>query len=388
MTEIKGLARVREIYQDRPRRVNELRAEGKKVIGYFCIYPVVEMLTALDLVPYRIFGNMYEPITKADACLPTIVCPFIRSSLDIALKGDYDFLDGVVFAHSCEVAEKTAHIWDIYKRPGYFHFIDTPHATHKAAVEHHKELLIDFKRSLEEYTGQEITPDKLKQAIAISNQQRALVRELYDLRKPHPPLISGSETLQLMKVLMSLPVAEGNQLLREVITEVKQRHDGPAAKSARLLMWGSIVDDTPLVEMIEQLDANLVMDDTCVGSRPFFPDVKPTDDPLDGLAQRYLVELKCPRTFREAVMGQTKKNYMSDLASRFGYLKDYIEQWRVNGALLVSLRYCDIHGYEVPGLRDYLDSIDIPSIYLEYSYSEASLAPLRTRVEAFLETLG
>ena len=90
-----GLTRVRQIYQDRSRRVEELKAEGKKVIGYLCIYPVLEMMTALDLVPYRILGDMREPITKADFCLPTIVCPFLRSCLDLGLKGNYNFLDGV-----------------------------------------------------------------------------------------------------------------------------------------------------------------------------------------------------------------------------------------------------------------------------------------------------
>ena len=71
----KGLARVNEIYQDRPRRVMELKAEGKKVIDYLCIYPILEMLTALDIVPYRILGDMREPITKADACLPANSLP-------------------------------------------------------------------------------------------------------------------------------------------------------------------------------------------------------------------------------------------------------------------------------------------------------------------------
>jgi benzoyl-CoA reductase/2-hydroxyglutaryl-CoA dehydratase subunit BcrC/BadD/HgdB len=52
------------------------------------------------------------------------------------------------------------------------------------------------------------------------------------------------------------------------------------------------------------------------------------------------------------------------------------------------LRYCDIHGYEVPGLKDYLDHIGLPSIYLEHEYSQAALAQLRTRVQAFLEVIG
>jgi len=382
-----GLTRVREIYQDRSRRVEELKAEGKKVIGYLCIYPVLEMMTALDLVPYRIFGDMREPITKADFCLPTVVCPFLRSCLDLGLKGNYDFLDGVVMAHICDVGEKTAHIWHTYLNPPYFHFIDTPHTVHKAAQKQHKELLKDFKKTLELFTGKELSPGRLKEAIKAHNQQRALVRELYDLRKPDPPLISGTETLQVMVALMSIPVTEGNKLLRQIISEVKERKDGPQKKT-RLLIWGSIIDDIALIKMIEGLGANLVMDDTCVGSRAYFPDVELTDDPLDGLAYRYLVELKCPRTFREAVFGETKKDYMTDLESRFSYLRDYAKEWDVKGVILQSVRYCDIHGYEVPGVKYYLDNIGLPNIYLEHDYSQAALAPLRTRVQAFLEVIG
>jgi bzd-type benzoyl-CoA reductase N subunit len=345
-------------------------------------------MTAVDIVPYRIFGDMRETITKADACLPTVVCPFIRSSLDLALKGKYDFLDGVTFSHVCDVAEKTAHIWHVYLKPPYFHFIDTPHTVHEAAVKQHKELLKDFKKTLESFTGREITKAKLKEAIEAYNRQRALVRELYELRKPDPPLISGVEVLQVMVALMSIPVDEGNELLRQVISEVKERKDGPQKKSARLLIWGSIIDDTAFIDMVEGLDANVVMDDTCVGSRFYWPDVELTDDPLDGLAYRYLVELKCPRTFREGTFGETKKDYIRDLESRFGYLRDYAKEWSAKGIILQSLRYCDTHGYEVPGLKDYFDHIGLPSIYLEHDYSETALAPLRTRVQAFLELVS
>jgi len=384
----KGLTRAREIYHDRSRRVKELKAEGKNVMGYLCLYPILEMLTALDLVPYRIFGDMREPITRADACLPTVVCPFLRSCLDLGLKGKYDFLDGVVMAHVCDVGEKTAHIWHIYLNPPYFHFIDIPHVVHKAAVTQHKELLKDFKKTLESFTGKELSPGKLREAIEAHNRQRALVRELYELRKPDPPLISGTETLQVMVALASLPVEEGSRLLREVISEVKERKDGPQKKPVRLVIWGSILDDIALVEMIEGLDANVVMDDTCVGSRGYFPDVELTEDPFDGLAYRYLVELKCPRTFKEAAPGEAKKDYMADLESRFSYLKDYVKEWNAKGVILQALRYCDVHGYEVPGLKDYFDHVGVPNIYLEPDYSEAALAPLRTRVQGFLEVVG
>jgi benzoyl-CoA reductase subunit C len=382
-----GLIKVKEICQDRQKRAKELKAEGKKVVGYLCIYPVLEMMTALDLVPYRMFGDMNEAITGADDYMPTIVCPFLRSLLDLGIKERYDFLDGVVMAHICDVGARVSHLWDVAVKTPYSHFIDTPHTIHISAQEEFKELLKDFQKTLESFTDRELSPEKLKEAIVAHNRQRALVRELYDLRKLDPPLISGTETLQTILALMSLPVEEGNELIRQVINEVKQRKNGPSKKPARLLLWGSIIDDTAFIEMIESLDANIVMDDTCVGSRAYFSDVELTDDPLDGLAYHYLVDLKCPRTFREAILDGGRKDYKADLEARFGYLGEYARDWNANGVILQVIRYCDSHGYEVPQLKDYFDSIGLPNIYLEYDYSKAALAQLKTRVQAFTEII-
>ena len=384
-----GLNRAKEICQDRAVSARELKAGGRKIIGYLDIFPVLEMMTALDLVPYRLLGDINEPITRADTCLPTVVCPFLRSVMDLGLKGKYDFLDGVVMAHGCEVSEKTAHIWRIYLDPPYAHFLDTPHTTHPSARQQFKTLLKYFKETLEVFTGKELSTEKLREAIKIHNRQRALVRELYHLRKPDPPLVSGVETVQVLIALASLPVAEGNELLKQVIGEVKQRKNGPPGKPARLMVWGSIIDNTALIDLMESIGANVVMDDTSLGSRAYFPPVEPTDDPLDGLAHRYLVALNSPRTFRETILNKiNKKDYLTDLENRFGYLKDYAREWSVNGVILQVLRYCDIHGYEVPGLSDYLGHIGLPGIYLEHDYGKAALAQLRTRVQAFLEIIG
>jgi benzoyl-CoA reductase/2-hydroxyglutaryl-CoA dehydratase subunit BcrC/BadD/HgdB len=185
---------------------------------------------------------------------------------------------------------------------------------------------------------------------------------------------------------MSLPVTEGNELLTQVISEVKSRKDVPAKKPARLLVWSSTVDDTDVMNVFES-GANVVMDDSCGGFRPFRSEVKLTDDPIDGLANYYLKEITCARTFRQATIGETKKNYAKDLQSRFGYFKSIVKDWKINGAILLLVRYCDPFAFEMPSLKDYLDSIGIPSTYIEYDYTIGALAPLRTRVEAFLETI-
>jgi benzoyl-CoA reductase/2-hydroxyglutaryl-CoA dehydratase subunit BcrC/BadD/HgdB len=232
-----------------------------------------------------------------------------------------------------------------------------------------------------------LSTDKLKAAIKSHNRQRALVRELYELTKSSPPLISGTEIVQVVKALTSLPVVEGNDLLTETISGVKNRTDGPEKKSARLLIWSSTLDDTDIMQVFEA-KANVVMNESCGGIRAYRSGVKFTADPLEGLADYYLNEITCARTFRQATLGETRKDYDRDLQSRFGYLKGIIKEWKINGAIMLLVRYCDPFAFEMPSLKDYFNSLGVPSTYIEYDYTTGALAPLRTRVEAFLETIS
>ena len=387
MKSLNGLALAKAIYEDRPRRAMELKKQGKKVMGYLCIHPVVEMMTAMDLVPFRIFGDMRETVTKADKYLPSVVCPFLRSLLDVALKGKYDFLDGVTFVHTCDVGAQFAGNWKINIPTPFSHFIDMPHTTHEGAMEYFKGLLADYQKAMGSFFNKTLTTQALKEAIRLHNEQRGLVRKLYDLRKMSPPLISGGEVLQVLVALMSLPVVEGNTLVKEVIAEIGNRKDGPKEKSSRLLVWGSIIDDTAFMDLIESLDANVVMDDSCVGSRAYFTDVEETDDPMDGLVRHYLANIRCPRTFQDFHFGGLIKDYKADLDDRFDYLKEFIRDYHVDGVILQALRYCDSHGYEVPDLKNYIKNLGLPSIYIEHNYTESAFEPLRTRIQGFIEMI-
>jgi len=382
-----GLSKAQEIYSNRSRRARELKAEGRKLIGYPCVYVPVEMLTALDLIPYRACGDIREPVTEADRALPGSFCAVMRSCLDCALKGKNDFLDGMVAIHSSDPQEKTARVWESYTDHPYFHFIDMPVTVRPEAVEYFTSQLDDFRKTLEAFAGRELSADRLKQAIDYHNRQRGLVRQLYDLTKTSPPAISGTEILQVVKAVMGLPVAEGNDLLTEVIGEARDRTDRPEKKPARLLLWGSTLDDADVMQVFEA-KANVVMDDSCGGVRAYRADVKLTGNPLVDLARYYLNEITCARTFRQASPGETSKEYTKDLQSRFGYLDDIIREWNINGAIMLLVRYCDPFAFEMPALKDYFESLGLPSTYIEYDYTTGALAPLRTRVEAFLETIA
>jgi len=383
----RGISRARQIYLNRSKRARELKAEGKKIIGYPCVYVPIEMLTALGLMPYRTCGDIREPVTEADRALPGSFCPIMRNCLDCALKNKNDFLDGMVTIHSSDPQEKTARVWQSYTDHPYFHFIDMPVTTRPEAVQYFTSQLNDFKKTLEEFSGQALTEDRLASAINSHNRQRGLVRQLHELTKPSPPLISGTELVQVVKALMSLPVAEGNDLLIEIIGEAKNRTDGPEKKATRLITWGSTLDSIEIMQLFEA-NANVVMDESCGGIRAYRAEVESPGDPLQGLANYYLKEITCARTFRQAKPGEARKDYARDLQTRFGYLEGIVREWRADGAIMLLVRYCDPFAFEMPSLKDYFDSIGVPSTYIEYDYTIGALAPLRTRVEAFVETIS
>ena len=382
-----GFAKAKEICGARTRRAEELRAEGKRIVGYLSMHVPLELIEALGMVPFRITGDLREPVTEADRGLPAAFCPYMRSVLDLALKGRLGFLDGFAMAHPCDAQEKTVRVVASFVDFPFTHFLDVPSTVHGYAVDYFRDQVRDFARCLEAFAGREMSPEDLARAIALYNEQRALVRELYDLKRSRPPALSGVETLQVILAVQSLPVAEGNDLLRGVIAEAVARDPGEPDERTRVLVWGSVIDDPAYIEVIESSGADVVTDDLDEGTRPYLTDVSPDGDPFRALAERYLRGVPTARTFLDAGQGTHKRDNLTDLEARYGYLRRHIEGWGVDGVILQSVRYCDPHGYELVDVMDYLEHLGVPGIYVEHNYSEGALAPLRTRVEAFIETL-
>jgi benzoyl-CoA reductase subunit C len=380
--EAKGLALADKYYSDYGSRARELKEGGTKIMGYLCALTPMEIIAAAGFVPFRIIGNVNEPVTKADAEMETIVCPLVRSCFDMSLKGNYEFLEGIVIPHACDSISRTYDVWKYTLNLPYSHFIDMPHGTGEPSLNFYKAILGTFRTTLGRFIGREISDQDLKQAIRLYNQNRAKIRELYELRKTSPPLISGAEVARLLIASVSIPVEEATQLIDRVIKEVKQRQV-PAAKSARIMVVGAQVDDVAFIDLIEESGAWVVADDLCPGAREFSADVEVTDDPIDGIAERYLRELKCGRTFRER-----QGSYEQYLEDRFGHIGSSIKDFGVDGVVLYIYKYCDPFGFDVPAMKSYIESKGAPALYLEDEYSMSTIGRLRTRIQAFLELIA
>lgn len=373
-----------EIHRDRTSRARDLKAQGRKVVGYLCSFAPAEMLTAAGVVPFRMVGNMRRQAELADHHLEGIACSFTRSVLDVALSGEYDFLDGFVIPHSCDNIVKLYGIWAQNVDHVYAHFVNVPHTASRPSLEFFETELEVFRRSLERYAGREITDEDLGRSIAMHNRQRSLVRQLYQFRKEHPPMVSASQVTKVVRAINSLPVMEGNGLLEALIAEVKEGcHIVGNGQRPRIMVYGTGNDDTPFLDMLEEMGAIVVVDDLCSGTRPYWFEVAGSGTPISALAESYLEQMNCPRTFRPS-----PGSHQEDLQNRFGYLYDFVRDFKVNGVILYVIMYCDTHAFDTPDVIEYLKAKKVPVLRLEEEYQTSAMGRLKTRVQAFLETIA
>jgi benzoyl-CoA reductase subunit C len=378
----KGLSLVEKYYQDYGSRARELKGEGERIMGYLCAFVPLEIVTAAGFIPFRIIGDVNEPITKADTEMETIVCPLVRSCFDMWLKNRYKFLDGIVIPHACDSICRTYQVWQYVLNLPYSHFINMPHTIDDSSLEFYKAELETFRKSLGRFSEEEISDQSLEEAVQLYNQNRAKVKELYRLRKSDPPLISGVELTKTLIAAVGLPVAEATALIGGVISEVKQRKPLTAQKP-RLMVVGAQMDNTAFIELVEESGAWVVADDLCPGARESLAEVSPTADPIDGIAERYLRKIYCGRTYRDR-----KGSYEDYIEERFGHIARMIKDFKVDGVILYIYKYCDPFGFEVPQMKSYIESKGVPVLYVEDEYSMSTIGRLRTRVQAFLEMLG
>jgi len=144
-----------------------------------------------------------------------------------------------------------------------------------------------------------------------------------------------------------------------------------------------ILPPSDMADIIEKAGAWLVMDDTSIGSKMYWGDVDVTPDPMQGIAERYLRKLPLATTYVDP-----QKNYDESLEARFGHIRKYADDFKVDGVILFIYKYCDPYGFEVPAMKSFIESSGTPVLYVEDEYSASTVARLKTRIEAFLEMIA
>lgn len=371
---MKGLDKFREVVKNRHEYAQRWKEEtGRKVIGYICTYFPEEIVYAAGILPVRIMCNQ-KPSSIGDVHMsPYKWCSFSCGCLSEGLQGRYDYLDGIVIASGCFHNLQAFSSWCKEVSTGYSRYLYIP--THIQARNAESCLvaeLREFKQSLESWSGRSISVADLDRAMSIYNENRRLMRNIYEFRKKEPPLISGLEAMEMVLASQVIDKEEHNRFLKDAIEEVAS-HDSRFDAATRLMIVGSGADDRELIGAIESWGANIVVDDHCIGSRYFWTEVEPKEDRLTALIDRYVRKPPCPgKDFPER--------------RRLGHLLDLIHSFNVQGAILLLHNNCEPHSYDIPIIEAKLTEINIPSIVLEIG-TPLAMGQIQNRVQSFVDII-
>lgn len=363
---IESLGRLRKDRHEEARAWKERM--GKKVIGVFCCDVPEELIYAAGMLPVRILGE-HEEASEGNLHFPTNVCPYPTSCLDQALKGRYDYLDGVIVPNVCDMIRAMHGAWKLNTAIQNVYFLEVPQRISNHGVEFFRENLAKFQSSLEELSGNSISSELLRQAIDIYNRNRDLLRRAYEMRrKGH---VSGVELQEMVLSSMLMPKEEHNQLMDQCLEEAGQRHT--VDDGVRLFVSASMLDDTDFFQLIEDCGGRVIADDMPMGSRYFFYSVDDEAEPLEALAERYLTRIPCPRKMLPQ--------------ARYQYITQTMAGADVQGVIIHNLKACDCHLYEYPYLKEMLEAKGLPVLFFRGEETEAELETQRDDIEAFIEVL-
>lgn len=374
---LKTLERFRQVNNTFPQteQIMEHKRQGNKVFGWLCTYVPEEIIHAAGILPVRVTGYSQEmELEDGNAYMYINNCSYSRSCLQMGLRGEYEFLDGMVAGSTCDGARRLFDLWQHYIKTPFHHILTVPRKYTEKAHALYYQQVTQFKEYLEEFTGRQITDEQLHHSIDVYNRSRALLKQLYELRKADAPPISGAETMEVLNASFRMPKELFNQWLEQLLDELGKSsvtHKG----RARLMVTGSVMNNPEFIRSIEAQGGLVVTDELCTSTRYWSDPVvqKEGQNPVEAISRRYLSNFPCAR--------------MVPSDERFNRILNLVKDFKVDGVISQIIRYCVPYAHDLPLLKDRLKEPGIPVLALDVEYGTSGSGQIQTRVQAFLEML-
>ncbi len=352
----------------------EWKQRGGKVWGVLDSYVPEEVLIAAGILPWRIRGSRRPFPDLALQHRPLTCNPYYNHVIQSVLEGELNFLDGIAATDWEQDGTRCYDILDYWGKPGSRHILHMPILKSDNHVANLVREIKKFISSVENFSGRKITEASLRQAAKQVNTVRSLLMRLYSLRqKQHVP-VSGTECLNICLAGMTMAKEEFIPKIESVVPYLETRATTGNSKKPRLLVVSDFLDDGAFLELIEQTGSTVVMDDLDTASRYFWGAVDTSSsDITTAIAKRYLNRIPCPRM----ICWEEEVDQVIAWAAEF----------KVNGVLLLYLPWCYTRQFRIPFWMQRMKEAKIPFTALEREYCLFHPAQLKTRIEAFIETL-
>ena len=374
MSEVHGL-RIQELL--------DAKAQGRKVIGSYCVFVPEELILAVDGVSVGLCAGAEFNFDGAETLLPRNTCALIKSAFGFKLGKVCPYLeasDVVVGENTCDGKKKSYEMLAPLVKDLYV--MDMPQMKSELGRTLLKEEYKKLLNKLEKVSGKKITVESLKKGIDIVNAKRKAVKRLTELRAADPAPISGLDALLVNQVFFyDDPVRftdSVNKLCDELEERVKKGIGVFPKGTTRVIVSGCpmAVPNWKLPMLIESVNAVIVGEESCVGERGarWITGEKgdTVEDLLNTITERYF-NIDCA--------------IFTPNPSRLEYIKEMSKKLKADGVIHYSLQFCQSYIMESGPVGKDLEKSGVPTILLETDYSEQDAGQLKTRIEAFVERL-
>lgn len=365
--------------------VQQAIGEGKKAIAYTC-YHIPEVLLNLDnCFSVRLRAPRTGSMDIATYYMSSYLCGYSKALLERGIEGGYNFLSGLIGSESCSEMNRAYEHFEVLNLVNNDKFFvsiaDIPFKIEPHTIKHYRnQMQLKVLDRLHEVYGIDISDDSLRKAVALHNEVCRLITEIGEYRKEENPRITGYEFHVLNLVTYCCPKYLIVDKLRETAEELKTRvPDEKKNYRAKIVVVGSEMDDPDFTKLIEESGALVVADRYCFGSLPGREEIvlNDTDDVLTQIVLHYMKTCQCPRYMsKEKVDGRKE------------YVKFLVDEYNADGVIYEQIKFCEYWGYE-RALASHImtNEFGIPSVTVDRQYTASASGQLRTRVQAFVESL-
>ena len=351
----------------------------RRVVGYMPIYVPRELIHAAGMLPVGILGGGDQiEVIHGDAYFQSYICRIPRSTVELAVTGRLDFLDGMLFPSICDVIRNLSGMWQLMFPQLYVRYFDVPqNYSDGVGGNYYVQELHELRQGLEQIAARPVTDDDIRRSIAIYNENRRAVRAVYDFRARSPWRAPSSDVYLLMRAGMVLPVEAHTQLMNDYLRQAEAENQ-PLRDNCRIVLTGAFCEQPPLnlIRSIERAGCYIVDDDIMLVTRWLVGDVAEAGDPIANLARAFLTQST-----------ETSAHYEPDGARKGQYLVETVRARNAEGVIFAAPSFCDPALLERPMLQRRLAEAAIPYIAFKYAENSAQMQPIREQAGTFADSI-
>ena len=365
--------------------VEQAKADGKLAIGYTCFHIPEVLLNVPGCFSVRLRAPRTGSVDIATYYMSNYTCEFARALVERGIEGGFNFLDGLAGVDACSMMNRFYEHFELLKmneKPNFFvTHTDMPYKVEDYSVRHYvKQMRVRLLDVMEKNYGVDTSDEAIRKAVAEHNEVCRIISEIGAMRKADNPVITGYEFHVLNLVSYTCPKYLILPYLRETLEELKTRKPDPKPwYRARVAVVGSEIDDPSLTKMLEDCGAMVVVDRYCYGSTPGREVIELNDDEpaLDQICRHYMLVSECARYIADEKVQQRR-----DTADRLA------REFNADGIIYEQMKFCDFWGFE-RALVSHIMSTEVgwPVLSIDRPYNARSSGQLRTRFQAFVESL-